>query len=127
MGLVASVAAWGFLELVHQVQVGVWDKLPDWVGYDDGAPLWWSVPVLTIAGVLIAVAIVRLPGEGGHVPAEGLKTGVTQPIELPGVLLAAVAGIGLGVVLGPEAPLIALGGGLGVLVIRRVRKDAPTS
>lgn len=125
VGLVASLAAWGFLELVHQVQVGVWDKLPDWVGYDDGAPLWWAVPVLAIAGAVVAVAIVRLPGEGGHVPAEGLKTGVTQPIELPGVLLAAVAGIGLGVVLGPEAPLIALGGGLGVFVIRRARKDAP--
>jgi hypothetical protein len=94
--VVASLAAWGFLELVHQVQVGVWDKLPDWVGYDDGAPLWWAVPVLAIAGAVVAVAIVRLPGEGGHVPAEGLKTGVTQPIELPGVLLAAVAGIGLG-------------------------------
>ena len=125
VGLVASVAAWGFLELVHQVQVGVWDKLPAELGYDDGAPLWWSVPVLAIAGVLVAVAIVRLPGEGGHVPAEGLKTGVTQPIELPSVLLAAVAGIGLGVVLGPEAPLIALGGGVGVLVLRRVRRDAP--
>ena len=125
VGLVASLAAWGFLELVHQVQTGVWDKLPDWVGYDDGAPLWWAVPVLAIAGALVAVAIVRLPGEGGHVPAEGLKTGVTQPIELPSVLLAAVAGIGLGVVLGPEAPLIALGGGLGVFVIRRARKDAP--
>jgi H+/Cl- antiporter ClcA len=124
-GVVASLAAWGFLELVHQVQTGVWDKLPEWVGYDDGAPLWWAVPVLAIAGALVAVAIVRLPGEAGHVPAEGLKAGVTQPIELPGVLLAAVAGIGLGVVLGPEAPLIALGGGLGVLVIRRVRKDAP--
>jgi H+/Cl- antiporter ClcA len=125
VGLVASVAAWGFLELVHQVQVGVWDKLPDGLGYDDGAPLWWALPVLAIAAVPIAVAIVRLPGEGGHVPAEGLKAGVTEPVELPGVMLAAVAGIGLGVVLGPEAPLIALGGGLGVLVIRRVRKDAP--
>ena len=33
----------------------------------------------------------------------------TQPIELAGVLLAAVATLGFGLVLGPEAPLIALG------------------
>jgi hypothetical protein len=46
-------------------------------------------------------AIVRLPGREGHIPAEGLKTEVTQPIELHGVMLAAVATIGLGIVLGP--------------------------
>ena len=40
-------------------------------------------------------------------------------------MLAAVATIGLGLVLGPEAPLIALGGGLGILAIRLVRRDAP--
>jgi H+/Cl- antiporter ClcA len=124
-GLVASLAAWGFLELIHQVQVGVYDKLPGELGYDNGAPLWWPLPVLGVAGVLVAVAIVRLPGEGGHVPANGLSAGVTQPVDLPGVMLAAVAGIGLGVVLGPEAPLIALGSGLGILVMRRVRRDAP--
>ena len=44
---------------------------------------------------------------------------------LPGVLLAAVAGIGLGVVLGPEAPLIALGGGLALLTVDLARKGAP--
>jgi H+/Cl- antiporter ClcA len=125
VGLVASSAAWAFLELVHQVQVGVYDKLPGELGFDDGAPLWWPVPVLGLAALAAAFAIVRLPGSGGHVPAEGLKTGITQPVELPGVMLAAIACIGLGVVLGPEAPLIALGGGLGILVIRRVRKDAP--
>jgi H+/Cl- antiporter ClcA len=124
VGVVASVAAWGFLELIHQVQVGAYDKLPDELGFDH-TPLWWPLPLLGIAGVLVAVAIVRLPGEGGHVPANGLSAGVTQPVELPGVLLAAVAGIGLGVVLGPEAPLIALGSGLGVLLLRRVRADAP--
>ena len=41
------------------------------------------------------------------------------------MILAAVAGIGVGVVLGPEAPLIALGGGLGFFAIRRLRSDAP--
>jgi len=69
----------------------------------------------------------RLPGRGGHVPADGLKTGgaPTQPIELPGVLLAALATLGLGLVLGPEAPSIALGMGLGVLSMRELEKDAP--
>ena len=44
-------------------------------------------------------------------PAEGLKAGgpPTRPIDLPGVLLAAMATLGLGLVLGPEGPLIALG------------------
>jgi len=115
VGLVASLAAWAFLELVHQIEVGV---------FYDGAPTWWPLPVLAVAGLIVAFAIVRLPGTGGHVPAHGLNPGVTQPIELPGVILAAIATIGLGVVLGPEAPLIALGGGLGLLGVRLVRGDA---
>jgi hypothetical protein len=39
-GLVVSFAAWGFLELVHQIQVGVFTDLPKDVGYDNGAPPW---------------------------------------------------------------------------------------
>jgi H+/Cl- antiporter ClcA len=39
--------------------------------------------------------------------------------------LAAVASIGLGVVIGPEAPLIALGGGLAFLAVRLSRRDLP--
>jgi hypothetical protein len=54
VGVVVSLAAWGFLELVHQIQVGVFDELP-----------------------------------------------------------------------GPEAPLIALGGGLGVLAVRVIPRDLP--
>ena len=41
------------------------------------------------------------------------------------MLLAALASIGLGMVLGPEAPLIALAGGLAILSIRLAKKDAP--
>lgn len=125
VGLVVSLASWGFLELIHQIQQGVFTDLPRDLGYDDGAPVWWPLPVLGLAGVVIAFAIVRLPGGGGHNPAEGLKTGVTTPIELPSVLLAALATIGLGLVLGPEAPLIALGSGLGILAVRLVRRNAP--
>ena len=125
VGLAVSFLSWGFLELVHQVQVGVFQDLPKDLGYHDGTPLWFYLPVLAVAGLVTALAIVRLPGNGGHVPAEGLKTGTTEPASLPGIVLAGLASVGLGVVLGPEAPLIALGAGLGLFAIRRVRGDAP--
>ena len=124
VGVVSSFAAWVFLEAVNEAQDGVWTDLPDALGFDH-TPLWWGLPVLFLAGLLVAFAIARLPGKGGHIPAEGLNASPTQPSDLPGVILAAVAGIGLGAVVGPEAPLLALGGGLGFFAIRRLRADAP--
>jgi H+/Cl- antiporter ClcA len=124
LGVVVSLVAWGFLELIHYLQQWVFTDIPKDLGYDS-APTWWSLPVLAIAGVVTAFAIVRLPGRGGHIPAEGLNPAPTQPIEVPGVILAALASIGLGLVLGPEAPLIAMGGGLGFLAVKLLRRDAP--
>jgi H+/Cl- antiporter ClcA len=127
VGVVVSLAAWAFLELIHQIQVGLFTDLPEELGYHHGAPAWLYFVVLGVAGLLVALAIARLPGEGGHVPAEGLKIGgpPVQPLELPGIVLAAFATIGGGLVLGPEAPLIALGAGLGVFAIRSLRRDTP--
>ena len=127
VGVVVSLVAWLFLEGIHQIQVGVFTDLPKQLGYDDGAPLWWSLPVCALGGFVTALAIVRLPGTGGHVPAHGLVPSPTMPIELPGVVLAALASVGLGLVLGPEAPLLALGGGLGILAVRSARADAPSN
>jgi H+/Cl- antiporter ClcA len=125
IGIVVSLACWCFLELIHAIEQGVYEDLPAALGFDT-APWWWPLPVLGVAGVLIAFAIVRLPGHGGHVPAEGLKSGpATTPFELPGVLLAALASIGLGLVLGPEAPLVGLGTGLALLAVRLSKKDVP--
>jgi chloride channel protein, CIC family len=125
VGTIVSLAAWLFLEATHQLQVGVYDKLPRQLGYDSGAPTWWPLPVCGIAGLLVAAAIMRLPGFGGHIPAMGLSAGAARPAELPGIILAALATVGLGLVLGPEAPLIALGSGLGLLAMRLANKDAP--
>ncbi len=126
VGVVVSLAAWCFLELIHQTQKALFTDIPSDMGYHS-PPWWWLVLVLGVAGLVVAFAIERLPGRGGHIPAEGLKVGggLIQPIELPGIILAAFATIALGLVLGPEAPLIALGGGLGVLAIRLARRDAP--
>ena len=126
VGLLVSAASWCFLEGVHELQVWVYEDLPGKVGYQ-AAPLWWPLPWVALAGLLTAIAVVRLPGHGGHVPAEGLKAGgpPTRPIDLPGVLLAAAATLGFGLVLGPEGPLLALGLGLGTLAMRLVKRDAP--
>jgi H+/Cl- antiporter ClcA len=125
IGIIVSVAGWLFLEATAGMQRWLYNDLPTSLGFSS-PPLWWPIPFLALAGLLVGFAIDRLPGHGGHRPAGGLKSGSpTAPAELPGVLLAAIAGIGLGIVLGPEAPLIALGGALGVLTISLLRRGAP--
>ncbi len=126
LGVPVSAAAYGFLALVAYLQPQVFTHLPNGLGFH-GAPPWWPLPVLTVAGLLVAPAIRFLPGTGGHSPADGFQPGegAPTPAELPGVLLAALATLSLGVVLGPEAPLIALGGGLAVLAVRLAKRDMP--
>jgi H+/Cl- antiporter ClcA len=126
IGVPISALAYFFLALVSKLQVWIFTDLPKDVGFHS-EPLWWPIPPLLLAGVLVALTIRYLPGKGGHSPADGFKVGgdPPAPVELPGIVLAAFATLSLGVVLGPEAPLIALGGGLGVLAVRLVRRDAP--
>ena len=125
VGVIASFAAWCFLELVFYMQRWVFTDIPKDLGFDHGAPLWWYLPILAFAGLVVAFATTRLRGGGGHVPADGLNPAPTPVIDLPGVLLAGIASIGLGLVLGPEGPLIALGGGLGFLTVQSLRRDTP--
>jgi H+/Cl- antiporter ClcA len=126
IGAPISAAAYFFLALVTKLQGWVFSSLPKGLGFH-GEPMWWPVLPLLLAGVLVPLAIRYLPGTGGHSPADGFKAGGggPQPIELPGVVLAALATLSLGVVLGPEAPLIALGAGLGICAMRLVKRDAP--
>jgi H+/Cl- antiporter ClcA len=125
LGVPISAAAWGFLAVVSGLQDWVLTDLPRALGFQ-GAPLWWPLPMVTLAGVLVGLTIRYLPGRGGHSPADGFKAGgVPSPGEIPGIAIAALAGLSLGVVLGPEAPLIALGAGLAGLAVRLVRREAP--
>jgi H+/Cl- antiporter ClcA len=128
VGVLVSAVAYFFLALVSRLQGWIFSDFPHSLGFH-GEPLWWPVPPLVLAGVLVSLTIRYLPGTGGHSPADGFKGGERppSPIELPGVLLAALASLSLGVVLGPEAPLIALGGGLGVCAVRLVKRDAPAA
>lgn len=126
IGVPVSAVAYGFLKLVSLLQEWVFVSLPKGLGFA-GTPAWWPLPLLLIAGVLVSATIAYLPGTAGHIPAEGFTSG-GPPIgaeDLPGVVIAALATLSLGVVLGPEAPLIAIGGGLGALAVRLTAREAP--
>ena len=126
VGVVVSLAAWCFLEGTYQLQQELFVHLPSGLGYQGELPLWYLLVVLGVAGLIVAFAIARLPGRGGHIPVHGLTTGGSAgPVELPGILLAAIGTIGFGLVLGPEAPLIALGAGLAILTVRATRREIP--
>jgi H+/Cl- antiporter ClcA len=125
LGVPISAAAYGFLALVSKLQEWVFTDLPQALGFS-GTPRWWPLPLLVLAGFLVALAIRYLPGNGGHSPADGFKAaGAPPPADLPGIAAAALVTLSLGAVLGPEAPLIALGAGLGGLAMRLARRDAP--
>jgi H+/Cl- antiporter ClcA len=125
IGAPVSALSYGFLKLIALLQNWIFSSLAHQLGFS-GTPVWWPLPVLALAGVLVSLTITYLPGTAGHKPAEGFKAGgAPTPKELPGVILASLATLSLGVVLGPEAPLIAIGGGLGALAVHLANKDAP--
>ena len=125
LGVPVSAAAYGFLALVSGLQQEVFTHLPHGLGFSS-EPVWWPLPVLAVGGILTGLAIQYLPGTGGAHPADGFHVhGPPTPAQLPGVILAALATLIFGAVLGPEAPLIAIGGGLVVLAIKAARRPVP--
>jgi len=126
LGIPISAIAYGFLALVAEIQQFLFDDLPTQLT-GGPPPAWWPVPWLVLCGLLTALTIRYLPGNAGHSPAFGFKAGGGPPSgpELIGVFLAALTTLSLGAVLGPEAPLIAIGGGLAALTVHLAKKDAP--
>src|SRR5207342_1091812 len=125
IGVPVAAAAYFFLEGFTRLQEYLFGTLPGDLGFDS-QPVWWPIPWLALSGLLVALTIRHLPGTAGHKPAEGFKAaGPVPPIELPGIVIASFATLSLGAVLGPEAPLIAIGSGLGVLAVHLIKRDAP--
>ncbi|MFF2850197.1 chloride channel protein [Streptomyces sp. NPDC058001] len=125
LGVPVSALAFGFLALVGELEPLLSDDLPRALGFH-GTPVWWPLPLLAVGAVLVALTIRYLPGEGGHEPGGGLSHGPPAPVSwLPGIALAALATLSFGAVLGPEAPLLALGSGVAAGAVRLVKRDPP--
>ena len=125
LGVVISFLVYWYLKLVTDMQTWVFTDLPKGLGFS-GEPPWWPLLPLAVAGAIVGATIRYLPGRGGHSPADGFQTGPpAAAINLPGIFIASLAGLSLGAVIGPEAPVIALGGGLAVLAVKLARRDVP--
>ncbi len=125
VGVPIAAGAYFFLKLVSLSQGWLYQSIPSSLGYHK-APIWWPLPILAIAGLLVALVIQSFPGHGGEEPSEGFKPpSGPNPANLPGLFLAALVTLVSGAVLGPEAPLIAMGGASGALIIHLIKKDAP--
>ena len=84
IGVPISALAYFFLYLVSRLQHWLFTSLPHGLGFH-GEPVWWPVPLLAVAGVLVAATIKYLPGAGGHSPADGLPRGRrAQPVGTAG-------------------------------------------
>jgi H+/Cl- antiporter ClcA len=111
IGVPAALVAALFLAAVHGVEDWLWDD-----------PAWYLIVGLPVVGAgIVAAARALLPGDGGHAPLHGLSTAPTPLAHAPGVALAALGTLCFGAVLGPEAPLIALGSAVGLTVTLFVR------
>ena len=114
--LLGSVIATIFLFLEDLLITAVWKDLPKALGMTE--PAWWLVVLLPLVGALIVMIAWRLPGKTGLGPLEGLHFDVT-PATFASVILAAFGTLIFGLVLGPEAPLLACGTAAGAFVLRR--------
>jgi H+/Cl- antiporter ClcA len=122
IGIPAACVAAVFLALVHQIEHWLWDDLPSALG--ESSPPWYLVIGLPVAGAAVVFVARRfLPGDGGHPPLDGLG-GAQMPLAYaPSIVVAAIGTLGFGAVLGPEAPLIALGSMVGLALTFLVRLD----
>jgi chloride channel protein, CIC family len=117
IGIPAALVAALFLALVHDLEHWLWHDLPDALGHSS-APWYLVVGLPVVGALLVAAARLLLPGDGGHEPLEGLATEPMPVSHAPGVALAALGTLSFGAVLGPEAPIVALGSAVGVAAAR---------
>jgi len=123
IGIPAALAAIAFFTVVHYLEQLIWHALPTALG--EASPPWYLVVFLPVVGAaIVAIARLALPGDGGRSPLAGMSHGATPVRYVPGIVVAALGTLGFGLVLGPEAPVMAVGSAVGLGITSIVRSDA---
>ena len=121
VGLLAGAGASAYVAVQHHLTHFLWVGVPEALGLE-AAP-WWLVLTLPVVGGALTWGAMQLPGHGGHSPLDGLRLDI-GPHQVASVLLAALASLSFGAVLGPEAPLVAIGTAVGAAVLRSPQHPA---
>jgi H+/Cl- antiporter ClcA len=101
----------------------IWDDIPaSW----ETTPAWYVIGVLLLAAVLVYV-VRRFVGDTGHSPIGGIKVSALTPRDYVGAILAILASLWGGIVLGPEVALVATGSMVGTVTAKGMRFADPAS
>lgn len=112
--VISLVAGYIVLEIVNAGIILIWETIPEtWTS----TPAWYVIGILLVAAVMVFI-IRKFVGDAGHSPIGGIKVSSVTPKEYVGVILAILASLWGGVVLGPEVALVATGSMIGGLVAK---------
>lgn len=101
----------------------IWEDIPaSW----ETTPAWYVTGVLLLAAVLVYV-VRRFVGDTGHSPIGGIAVSPLTPRDYVGAILAILASLWGGIVLGPEVALVATGSMVGTVTAKALRFTDPAT
>ncbi|MET0726113.1 MAG: ion channel protein [Leifsonia sp.] len=126
IGILTAVILFVVSKLADGLENVVWTTVPAALGIDDTTG-WWTFGVLTITGLVVGLIVWLVPGHAGPDPATTELVATPLPLRtLPGLILVTVVGLGGGVSLGPENPIIAINTAVVVALLARFFPKVPT-
>ncbi len=126
VGAGSALALIALSVLADKLEDLLWDTLPSAFGLD-GGEAGWILMMLSLVGLVTGVLVWKVPGHAGPDPAT--QNLVSPPIPvgvLPGLAIVVIVGLGGGVSLGPENPIVAINVGLAIWLGHRARASVTT-
>ncbi len=125
IGSASSLILILLMESASVLQNLLWTRLPEMLDIDSHSP-WWTIGILTLAGIAVGLIIRFVPGHAGPDPATESLIGMPLPVAaVPGLALALMIGLAGGVSLGPENPITAVNIALVVALGARLLPKVP--